>query len=194
MLLTRRKRKEQKKIAVYLNQKTIPQVQTLKYLGIIFDYKLTFRDHINLMAEKCTKLAFALAKSAKINWGLGHKALQIIYVGGILPLLLYGAPVWIRATEKETYKNKLTRIQRLINIKMAKAYRTVSREALCVITGMTPAHIIIQEAAELYLRTRSHIEQFDKNKEARYWQHPAESIIRMSKEKEENSTLQIYRW
>jgi hypothetical protein len=81
MLLARRKRKEQKKVAVYLNNKTIPQVQKLKYLGIIIDSKLTFRDHINYIAEKCTKLIFVLAKSAKINWGLGHKALKTIYVG-----------------------------------------------------------------------------------------------------------------
>jgi hypothetical protein len=46
MLLTRRKRKEQKEIAVYLNYKAVPQVNKLKYLGIIFDYKLTFKEHI----------------------------------------------------------------------------------------------------------------------------------------------------
>jgi hypothetical protein len=67
MVLTRRKRKEQKNVAVYLNNKAISQVQKLKYLGIIFDYKLTFRDHINYIAEKCTKLTFALARSAKVN-------------------------------------------------------------------------------------------------------------------------------
>ena len=70
-------------------------------MGIIIDSKLTFRDRINHIAEKCTKLIFVLAKSAKINWGLGHKALKTIYVGGILTLLLYGAPVWIRALEIE---------------------------------------------------------------------------------------------
>jgi ribonuclease HI len=195
MLLTRRKRKEQKNVAVYLNNKAIPQVQKLKYLGIIFDYKLTFRDHINYIVEKCTKLTFALAKSAKINWGLGHKALRTIYVGGILPLLLYGAPVWIKAMEKEKYKNKVSRVQRLINIKMAKAYRTVSSEALCVVTGMTPIHLKIEQAAEFYLHTRSHIkdtEQFDNNKEARFWQHPAETVIRTTEGNEEDSPLQIY--
>lgn len=76
MLLTRRKRKEQKTVAVYLNNKAIPQVQKLKYLGIIFDYKLTFRDHINYIAEKCTKLTFTLAKSAKINWGTGPQSIK----------------------------------------------------------------------------------------------------------------------
>jgi hypothetical protein len=67
MPLTRRKRTEQKTVAVYLN-KAIPQVQKFKYLGIIIDYRLTFRDHINYKTEKCTKQTFVLAKSAKINW------------------------------------------------------------------------------------------------------------------------------
>ena len=92
MLMTRRKRKEQKEILVYINHKAIPQVQKLKYLGI-FDNKLFFREHINYVADKCKKLIFQLAKAAKLNWGLSHKALQTIYLGGIQPLLIYGAPV-----------------------------------------------------------------------------------------------------
>ena len=110
-------------MAVYLNNKIIPQEQTSKHLGIIMVYKATFRDHINYVTEKCTRLVFALAKSSKINLRLGHKAVKTIYVGGILPPLIYGAPVRIRPMKKEKYKNKLTRVQSLINIKMAKAYR-----------------------------------------------------------------------
>ena len=49
---------------------------------------------------------------------------------------------------KESYKMKLIRVQRLINIKMAKAYRTVSHEALCILTGVTPIEIKIEEAAQ----------------------------------------------
>jgi hypothetical protein len=96
--------------------------------------------------------------------------------------------------EKGKYKNKISRVQTLINIKMAKAYRTVSSEALCVVTGMIPIHLKIEKAAEFYLHTRSHIkdtEQFDNNKEARFWQHPAETVIRTS-EGNEDSPLQIY--
>ena len=68
MLMTRWKRKEQKEVAVYMNNKAIKQVQKIKYLGIIFDYKLSFRLHINYVADKCTKLIFQLAKSAKLNY------------------------------------------------------------------------------------------------------------------------------
>ena len=42
MLMKRRKRKERKEIAIYLNN---IQVERLKYLGIIFDRKLTFKEH-----------------------------------------------------------------------------------------------------------------------------------------------------
>jgi len=38
------------------------------------------------------------------NWGLSHKALKTIYVGGILPLPLYGAPVWTGAMKKINIK------------------------------------------------------------------------------------------
>ena len=55
---------------------------------------------------------------------------------------------------------------------MSKAYRTVSSKALCVITGMTPIHIKIEEAAKLHHHTRCHIkdkENFDNNKEGMVW-------------------------
>jgi hypothetical protein len=42
---------------------------------------MTFRDHINYIEEKCMKLIFILAKSAKITWELKHRALKIIYTG-----------------------------------------------------------------------------------------------------------------
>jgi hypothetical protein len=89
-------------------------------------------------------LIFSLSKLAKLNWGLGHDALKTIYKGAILPLLLYGAPIWRNALTKEAYKTKLIRVQRFINIRIAKSYRTVSNEALCMITGLTPIDIKIE--------------------------------------------------
>jgi hypothetical protein len=69
MLISRRKRKEQKEIKIYLNYKPLEQVNRMKYLGIILDNKFKFADHINYAAERCTKLIHSLAKSVKISWG-----------------------------------------------------------------------------------------------------------------------------
>jgi hypothetical protein len=60
-----------------------------------------------------------------------------MYRVAILPLLTYGAPVWIEAMNFEHNRQKYIRVQRLIN-NMAKAFRTTSSEALGILTGMTP--------------------------------------------------------
>ena len=59
MLITRRKRKENKAMAVYLN-KRLEQVQKIRYLGITIDSKINFRDHIIYTSQKCTQLIHAL--------------------------------------------------------------------------------------------------------------------------------------
>jgi len=60
---------ERKEIEIYVNNTIIKQENTIKYLGIIFGSKLTFRDHINYIEEKCSKLIFSLSRSAKLSWG-----------------------------------------------------------------------------------------------------------------------------
>jgi hypothetical protein len=47
---------------------------------------------------------------------------------------------------------KLQRAQRLINIKIAKAYRTISFAASCLMAGVPPIGIVIAEKAQLYKR------------------------------------------
>jgi len=101
MLMTRRKRKEREDLEVYLNNNPLRQVKTIKYLGIIIDSKLTFREHITQATEKYKKIIFALSRSAKLNGGIGYKALKTLYTKGIQPLLLYGAPVWAETIAKK---------------------------------------------------------------------------------------------
>jgi hypothetical protein len=58
--------------------------------------------------------------------------------------------VWKKALYKASYKSKLIRVQRFINIRIAKSYRTVSKEALCILTGLTPIAIKIEETLQFY--------------------------------------------
>ena len=77
-VISRRKRKENKEINIHLNNKPLQQVTTMKYLGIIIDNKFRFSEHISYAAERCGKLIHSLSRSAKLTWGLNHKALQTI--------------------------------------------------------------------------------------------------------------------
>ena len=120
-----------------MNNRPLQQVQEIKYSGIIIVSKLNLREYIMYISEKCTKLIHTLSKSAKQCWGLSHKALYTIHKGVILPLPLYGAPIWIEVLEKECNKTVYNRVQRLINTEIAKAFRTTSNKALCLLTRLT---------------------------------------------------------
>jgi hypothetical protein len=78
MVISRRKRKENEEVSVYMKNKILEQVQKIKYLGLIIDSKLNITEHIMYMTSKCTKLIHALSKSAKQSWGQSHAALHTI--------------------------------------------------------------------------------------------------------------------
>jgi len=134
----------------YLNNRRLEVVKEMKYLGIYFDSRLAFDIHINYIAENSTKLIHRQGRSAKLHWGLGHKSLKIIYEGALTPLLTYGAPVRDKALVKQRNLGMLKTVQRLINIKIAKACRTISFEALCMMAGVPPIGIVIEEKVRLY--------------------------------------------
>jgi len=84
-----------------------------------------------------------------------------------------------KAIDKVSYKSKLVRVQRLINIRIAKAYRTVSNEALCILTGFIPIAIKIEKAFQFYQLTKGSTKVevlVDRDMGVRYWQHLAETI------------------
>jgi hypothetical protein len=133
---------------------------------------MNFRDHINYVEEKCKKFIFSLSKSAKITWALKQEALETIHSGGILPLLHYGAPVWKNVMNKSCYKTKLIRIQRLINIRISKSYRTIANEAFWVINGLIPINIKLEGTGKYEIKKEKGI-HCDREMEVKNWRNPA---------------------
>ena len=129
----------------------------------------------------------------KINMGsLKHEALKTIHVVGILPLILYEAPVWKSVLDNKSYKAKLIIIQGLINIRIAKAYRTVPNEALCVITGLTSINIKIEETAKYYECIEGYGNLINREMEAKYWTQPAKSVKITEGQEDSKHTIYVY--
>jgi len=154
-------------------------VGKIKYLGILIDIKLKFNEHIKYITERCTKLVNALSKSARISWGLKHEALKTIYDGGILLKLLYAGPVWIECINNECNKVKYVRVQRIISLRIAKSYHTISHKALRILTEITLIHMKVQEVATQYnITTGINTQKYriDKAETPINWLHPADVV------------------
>ncbi|KAF6217313.1 hypothetical protein GE061_001667 [Apolygus lucorum] len=81
-------------IKVYLLGTELEQVRKLKYLGVMFNNRFRWNDHVTYVCERSSRLVNALSRSAKVYWGMGSGALDVIYRGAILPIFSYAAPVW----------------------------------------------------------------------------------------------------
>jgi acetyl/propionyl-CoA carboxylase alpha subunit len=194
-LVTRRKRREDKDITIYLHFEPLEQVTQMKYLGIILDQKFKFQEHIKFVAERCSKLIHNLLRAAKLSWGLKNEAIATMYRGAILPLLSYDAPVWIEAMKYEYSRQKYVRMKRLINLKQARAYRTTYSEALCVLTGMTPTILKLEEVVKQYTfrdKQQQQHKNLDHDVEHRLWPHPAKAISVTEIESHEDSTISAH--
>jgi hypothetical protein len=163
-----RKRNDNREVYVYLNHKRLDQNEGMKYLGIYLDSKFNFNAHIDHTVAKSITLINMLARTAKLQWGLGHKALKTIYEGAVVPVLTYRAPIWVDALQKNKNLTKYKRIRRLMNIKIPKAYRAISYDASCMIAGVQPIQITTEQKVQTYMAMKLNNLEYDAPLEVRY--------------------------
>ncbi|XP_076301825.1 uncharacterized protein LOC143219915 [Lasioglossum baleicum] len=131
------------------NEVEIRPAPILRYLGVIFDYRGEFRDHIQKTTDKGIRTMAALSRLMSNQGGLRHSARRLYYM--ILEaIVLYGAPIWAEAAQIGTNWRILRNTQRLGLARVASAYKTVPMETLAVLTGTVPWNIKIKERKNLY--------------------------------------------
>jgi len=76
-----------------------------------------------------------------------------------------------------------------MNLKIAKAYRKTSNEALCILTGITPIEIKAKETTNLYRIIRdSQNHQLDHEVKLKDWTHPADSQSQLMRKMKQMNT------
>jgi hypothetical protein len=147
-----KKLKFRKPYIVFDNQK-LELVSHFKHLGVIIDSKLTWRPHVNYIKAKALQLTNNLLRFAKSKYGIGSKALEVIFKGAVLPTIGYAISVWIEAIDRKFVIKPLEQIQRLIAIRIAKAYRTVSYQSINVIANTLPIDLWLKaKAVECFVK------------------------------------------
>ena len=66
----------------------------IKWLGLIFNSKLSFRQHILHLASRGAAVAGCLRMLTNMKGRLSQWNMKILYNACILPALSYAAPVW----------------------------------------------------------------------------------------------------
>ncbi|XP_026747033.1 uncharacterized protein LOC113508054 [Trichoplusia ni] len=128
----------------------IPLSGTMKYLGLVLDGRMSFREHFKRLAPRLQVAAAALGRLLP-NVGGPDVGCRRLYAGVIRPMALYGAPIWCGSL---TPRNRavLLGAQRVVTNRIVRAYRTFGREASCALAGIPPWDLDASVLADLYTR------------------------------------------
>jgi hypothetical protein len=99
---------------VYINQTIVPHVEMIKYLGLHFDRRLTWKEHITAKRQQLQH------KTRELNWLIGRSSpltLEnkiLIYKTVLKPVWTYGIELWGCASKSniaiiQRYQSKLLR-------------------------------------------------------------------------------------
>lgn len=138
---------------------------TLKYLGVILDKKLTFRQHFVYAADKTKKVMSALWRIMPNLRGPGEARRQF-YAKVLHSVMLYAAPVWYdKFTAYKAPQRPIRKVQRMIALRVICRYKTVSHEAALLLARIPSFYLIAGRQKRLYERTKDLRARGEINKE-----------------------------
>lgn len=130
-----------------LNGVIIPYSKQVKFLGVIFDSKLNWGNHIEYRIRRAITIYWQCRCAVGKTWGLAPKVMHWLYTAVVRPALTYGAIVWWPRVKLVTCRQRLARVQRLAAVAITGAIRTTPTAALDVMCGLFPLEIYIKKIA-----------------------------------------------
>ena len=151
-----RKRIAQPPITIKLDDDHhITTVPTQKYLGVIIDSELRFKEHAAYALGKGTKRANQVRRLSKVAKGVRGGLARRMYYGAVVASMLYAADVWCTPTVRERkggavgngmpgVVRKLESIQRIAALQTTGGLRTTPSDLLFAHANMLPMRHLIK--------------------------------------------------
>lgn len=138
----------------YLEGEMLQLKEHVRYLGVEMCRKLGFRKHLECAAAKATTTIASLSRIMPNIGGPRQKKRQLL-MSVAQSQMLYAAPIWASALVFEVNKKKMLKPQRLMAKRVACAYKTVSTNAILVVAGMLPLHIMVSERNAVHVAKKA---------------------------------------
>jgi len=120
-----------------------------RYLGFIFDCKLSFHKHIDFYANKTISTVKCMKLLGNSLRGINPLQKQLLYRCCILPIALYRFQLWYYNKTPLSYHMKiLDKMQRRAAIWILGAFKSLPSEGIEAIAGIIPIKFHLQKIAK----------------------------------------------
>jgi ribonuclease HI len=139
-----RKRSEQCQGQITMNDIAITPSTTAKLLGVIFDHELRWKEHVQQVVKRATKVNIALGGLRQLR----PEQMRQLYEACVVPIVEYASTVWHDPLRDKTHLRHLRTVQRAALIRILSAFRTVATSTLEVEAHVLPTHLRLRHRAQ----------------------------------------------
>ncbi|KAG2029192.1 hypothetical protein BDR03DRAFT_881567, partial [Suillus americanus] len=131
--------------SITLSSHTIQPSRSHKFLGIIIDEELRFKEHAAYALAKGTKYTMTCQRMIRATKGMRGRWMRKLYEGVVIPKMLYAADVWCTDLISKGRGKEGGRGARGFVLKMARVHRM----AAILITGRSTASDLLDVHANI---------------------------------------------
>ena len=143
-------------IDIKIDNSSLSQVEMCKFLGVVIDSKLKFKEHVNEIITRISKLIGVLHK---IRNSITAECLRMIYMSLAYPLFTYGAVIW--GGTYNTYLDNLFITQKKLLRVMSKSHRYAHTDPLFKQFNLLKLSDIITFQTQLFVYKSLHVNIID---------------------------------
>lgn len=137
---------------------TIPWTNQMTYLEVELDRRLSFKARMSKLAAKGANVCSRLSRLMPNIDGPSNIKRRLLS-GVTLSKMLYASPVWAHVMEKPSYRGNAASVHRCSALRIASAYRTVSDNAILVISETPPIDLLATERSNIFWKNRGDTEE-----------------------------------
>jgi hypothetical protein len=127
-----------------MNGNTITPSTTAKLLGVIFDHELRWKEHVQQVVKRATKVNITLRGLRQLR----PEQMRQLYKACVAPVIEYASTVWHDPLRDKTHLRHLRTVQRTSLIRILSAFRTVATSTLDVEAHILPTYLRLRHRAQ----------------------------------------------
>jgi ribonuclease HI len=134
--------------SVQIMQTIISPKEEVKWLGIWFDRKLSFKTHVEKRIAAASRMFHSISRLANTERGLSFQAMRKLYIACIVSVADYGVPVWWK--NQLFLLDKFKKLQNSALRKILGAFRTSPVSAMEIEAGILPVEVRFEKLCKNY--------------------------------------------
>ena len=132
-------------ISLTLNNQAVQTVNSIRYLGVILDSKLSWKLHRNTTLQNAKQNLIAISQKIAKTWGPKPYISKWIYTGMIRPKILYASMNWGHTLKTQKVKNQYDKLNRIALMMITPTRKSISTSSLEIIHDLIPLDLMIQK-------------------------------------------------